>query len=157
MIIEIDDVRAAMAKEPNLGYGGFYPNPDDKLAHDSLVTKLAEVQTCCDWLDVQIIGRRVGCRSLQSYTLKHACEFGTGQYCSNGSFLIACVILGVPYKHNGGKNPNARVAVKHYRGNRCLHGDRARNAPLYAEFTPILPHRKGKVERYDINRPVASI
>jgi hypothetical protein len=138
MTITINDILDAIIKEPTLGYGGFHRTPAEaRSTRSDLVTHINEVQLCVDWLSAQDIGQKVTERSPSSYGLKHAVEFAAGQYVSNGTFILACIIIGVPYKRYGHSHPNASCAVKRRRCNRKLHGDKANRAPFYAEFRPI--------------------
>jgi hypothetical protein len=138
MRITTNDILDALIKEPCLGYGGFHRTPAEASdTRGDLITHLDEVQICCDWLSAQEIGKRVTDHSPSSYGLKHAVEFAAGSYVSNGTFIVACIITGVPYRRYGHDHPNAGCAVKRRRCNRRLHGDKANRAPFYAEFKPI--------------------
>ncbi len=138
MRITVNNILDSLYKEPCLAYGGFHRTPADaRPTRGELVKALDEVQLCCDWLSAQDIGAKVTDRSPSSYGLKHAVEFAAGQYVSNGTFIVACIIMRVPYKRYGHSHPNAGCAVKRRRCNRKLHGDKATQSPCYAEFRPI--------------------
>ena len=141
MKITTDNILDALHKEPTLGYGGFHATAAEAQPHrGALITEISEVQLCVDWLSAQDIGQKVGPRSHSSYGLKHAVEYATGnkEYVSNGGFLVACIILGVPYKRFGGpKNPNAMVAVKHHRRNQKLHKDTQLHSSGWADYKPL--------------------
>jgi hypothetical protein len=68
MIITFYDVLGAMAKEPCLGAGGFYPNPEDA-SQNSLIDRLDEVQICANWLDAQSIGAHHFMQNLHQFDL----------------------------------------------------------------------------------------
>lgn len=138
MRITTNDILDALIKEPTLAYGGFHRTPAEaRSTRGDLVTHLDEIQLCYDWLQMQEIGKKATDRSPSSYGLKHAVEFAAGEYVSNGTFIVACIIRGVPYKRYGHSHPNAACAVKRRRCNRRLHGAKANRAPYYAEFMPL--------------------
>lgn len=121
--------------EPTLTYCGFEERPRPAM-RKALLDHLAEVQLCVDWLAAQDIAPRCTTRHYSSYFLKHAAEWSSRQYVSNGAFLAAVVILGIPYRPLPG-SPNAVVAVQFKRRNRRLHGARGDQSLCYAEFRPL--------------------
>jgi hypothetical protein len=137
--VKIDHLLDVWRIEPALCYGGF--NQGDRT---QLVSAISEVQLCYDWLQQQDIGQRVTANSHGSYYLKHAVEFSTMRrsmldylYVSNGAFLAAVIIAGVPYQRCNHRGPNALVAVKGSRRNRKLHGAKAEHSLCYAEYMPL--------------------
>ena len=140
MKITTDNILDALHKEPKLGYGGFCATTEEAQSthHDLMVTYISEVQLCVDWLSAQDIGKRVTDRSHSSYGLKHAVEYATGkkEYVSNGGFLVACIILGVPYKRCDLRSPNAMVAVNQHKRNHKLNADQGRGSD-WSGFRPL--------------------
>ena len=135
MKITVNHILDAWRIEPTLTYAGFEASPRPAM-RKALLAHLAEVQTCVDWLQAQDIAPRVTNRHYTSYFLKHAAEWSAGHYVSNGAFLAAVVILGIPYRPLPG-SPNAVVAVRFKRRNRRLHGARGELRLSYAEFKPL--------------------
>lgn len=120
-------IRFVFQTEPTLTYSGFATKPEDiEKGQNALLNHLAEVQTCFDWIILQRIGRRVSDTDHSSYVLKHAVEQSAG-YVSNGAFLAATVIAGIPYRRIP-KSLNALVAI---RG--------TRRKPGYEKFVPLQP------------------
>lgn len=118
--------------EPTLAYGGF-----NQGSREQLVNAIDEIQICFDWLQQQQIAKRISCRSHSSYFLKHCAEFAADVYVSNGAFLAAVILAGVPYRRYGMDHPNAACAVVASKRNRALHGDKWHNAPSFAEYKPL--------------------
>jgi hypothetical protein len=138
MKITTNDILDALMKEPTLAYGGFHRTPAEASSTRSdLLTHIAEVQLCYDWLQMQEIGKRITDRSPSSYYLKHAAEFAGGQYVSNGCLIVACIITGVLYQRYGDDHPNAACAVKRRRSNRLLHGAKGKQYLGYCKFKPL--------------------
>lgn len=134
-IITADTILDVWRIEPTLHYGGFAVNGDPGNRAE-LIRSLDEIQTCYDWLQCQVIAPKVTALSPSSYHLKHAVEFCVGTYVSNGAFLAAVIIAGVPYRRYWGEL-NAAVAVEASRRNRKLHGPKAAQSPDYAGFRPV--------------------
>jgi hypothetical protein len=65
----------------------------------------AQVQLCADWLCRQRWNIRPG-ENFTSYGLKHIVEEETGQYVSNGDFIAAAILVGVPWAPSGTLNPH---------------------------------------------------
>jgi hypothetical protein len=118
MRITYNHILDAWRIEPTLTYCGFEINPRPAM-RKALLDHLGEVQLCADWLAAQDIAPRITNRHYTSYFLKHAVEFATGDriYVSNGAFLAAVVILGIPYRPLPG-SLNAICAVQFKRRNR---------------------------------------
>ena len=138
MRITVNDILDSLIKEPTLAYGGFHRTPAEaRSTRGDLITHIDEIQMCVDWLAAQEIGQKVTDRSPSSYYLKHAAEFAASQYVSNGCLIVACIIMGVPYRRYADDHPNAACAVKRRRSNRLLHGAKGRQYLGYSEFKPL--------------------
>ena len=74
-----------------------------------LLERAEEVQLCCDWLDL-VLQRKTINRKRSSYGYKHEVQRYFGQYVSNGAFIAALIIKGVPYKTHP-DNPNVNAAL----------------------------------------------
>lgn len=135
MNITTDHILDLWRIEPTLTYSGFEDHPRPAM-RKALLDHLAEVQTCVDWLQAQDIAPRITARHYSSYFLKHAAEWASGQYVSNGALLAAVVILGIPYRPLP-SSLNAVVAVNFKRRNRRLHGEKGEQSLCYAEFKPL--------------------
>ena len=139
MRITTDHILDVWRIEPTLTYCGFEASPRPAM-RKALLDHLGEVQLCADWLAAQEIALRITGRHYTSYFLKHAIEWANGDriYVSNGAFLAAVVILGIPYRPLPSGSPNAVVAVQFKRRNRRLHGARGEYWSSYAEFRPLI-------------------
>lgn len=145
-------IQDAIAKEPELTYCGFYSPAHHRRSErkntdyvaqlrsyrNDLFTYIKEIQLCSDWLGFQELGQKVTESSYSSYGLKHAVEFATQHagdriYVSNGAFLAAVVIAGIPFERVEIASLNALVAVKHYRRNQKLWN----GASGYTGFKPF--------------------
>lgn len=142
MMIKIADIRRALEVEPLLTYGGFAKNEDEaKGGYSELVDHISEVQMCYDWLIMQNIGQRVSHREHSSYLLKHAAEAFADSYVSNGAFLCAAIIAGVPYKRIR-NTPNAFVAVRGRRHRKRSYSGWTYRQRSYDMFNPFPPDYK---------------
>ena len=117
LIITTDHVLDAMRQEPTLTDAGFARRGKDlEAGRKTLLGALAEIQMCYDWIAQQDI-LKIASRGRSSYALKHVVEAAARQvgvsdsYVSNGSFLCAALIAGVPYRRYVGA-PNAVVGIK---------------------------------------------
>ena len=142
MKITQQDIESALVKEPMLDDRGFRQKPKrDQPIEESIPLTLTEVQLCVDWLSVQEILPKVPAKCWSSYGLKHAVEQAGGEYVSNGAFIAACIIMGVPYERSkDSDNPNAACAVKALKSNFKLHGVDPRK--VWGEQYNFKPMRK---------------
>lgn len=108
MEITTDDLRNVIQKEPMLVYGGFLS--DTSTGQDTLLNALNEVRLCYEWLTLCERRKRINEDIPDSYGLKHRLENDTGMYVSNGAFIAATIIAGIPYrKYN--RYPNIHLAL----------------------------------------------
>lgn len=97
------DLDAVMTEYPRLtdeGYGlsNLEPETSERLEREraDLRRNLGEVQAAAEWISRQERQSRLSKRSSSSYGLKHVMERETGTYVTNGAFIAAALIIGVP-------------------------------------------------------------
>lgn len=133
----LDDVKRILKSHPDLTAFGFWPlvdvnmkssmfkcmNFEDERAQLLKPRCLLQIEDCLAYLD--LVGRTVTARgrtSPDSYGMKHHVEewlraggrpaSGSGGYITNGSFIVACLILGVPIHRPSRPSPNCAVGLR---------------------------------------------
>ncbi|MFE5549461.1 hypothetical protein ACFQ71_37400 [Streptomyces sp. NPDC056534] len=100
------DLDQLMSDHPTLtseGYGRSTLVPADKEPElrAGLASDLTSVQEAAAWIAELGWTSAVSDDSPSSYHLKHVMEDATGQYVTNGAFIAAALLAGVPVKLNG--------------------------------------------------------
>ncbi|MFG2825359.1 hypothetical protein ACGFX4_38760 [Kitasatospora sp. NPDC048365] len=91
------------------GYGsGLAPDPG--AARKSLSTDIEGVRRAARWIEDQPWTAEVDPRSPSSYGAKHAMEAAGHGYVTNGAFVAACLLLGVPAELDD-LNPSVAIRV----------------------------------------------
>lgn len=130
------DLDAVLAAHPLLtsdGYGDLHRmcpcrNRDERRKHLArertyLRRALNQVQAAVQWLHPIARNTQATANSPSSYGLKHVMEGQTGAYVTNGEFIAAALILGIPIHHGPGCGPNPgiglnRVALRRHQTSR---------------------------------------
>lgn len=120
--VDREKIQAAMDQEPTLTYFGLgiYPGSDVETEKLRLLNAVEEVSRCVDWLSNAPYIKTINTRHT-SYGLKHVMEHACGGYVSNGVFIAAVIILGIPYrKYNLSANISIAISQKYVKSQQNL-------------------------------------
>ncbi|MGW6535406.1 hypothetical protein ACWGBV_03585 [Streptomyces sp. NPDC055051] len=110
------DLDQLMSDHPTLtceGYGRstLAPAGNEAELRGDLGSDLTSVQEAATWIAELGWTSAVSDDSPSSYHLKHVMEDATGRYVTNGAFIAAALLVGVPVKLNG-LNPAIGVSPR---------------------------------------------
>lgn len=118
------DLDAVLAAHPLLssdGYGDIHTlcpcrtpqKRDEHMAREraDLRGALRQVQAAAQWLRPIARNAHATATSPSSYGLKHVMENQTGVYVTNGEFIAAALILGIPIHRSRDRSPNPGIGL----------------------------------------------